>query len=145
VTLDAISSAVARVAAQDPRILAVYLYGSRSRGEERPDSDVDLGILYGDPADVFDVIDLEIALRDQLGLPVQAVDVGRCSAFLAFDIISGERIYCTDSTRCDEFDLYVMRRAGDLAPYERERIRMILSGEGMPSQAILERLRSADE
>jgi predicted nucleotidyltransferase len=133
------------VAAADPRILAVYLYGSRSRGEERPDSDVDVGVLYGDPADVFDVIDFELALRDELGLPVQAVDVGRCSAFLAFDVISGERIYCTDSTRCDEFDLYVMRRAGDLLPYERERIRMVLSGEGMPSTAALGRHRSPAE
>jgi predicted nucleotidyltransferase len=109
----------------------VYLYGSRSRGEERPDSDVDLGVLYSEPVDVLELLDLEARIQSELGLRVQAVDVGRCSAFLAFDVIAGERIYCTDSTRCDEFDLYVMRRAGDLLPFERERLRMVLAGEGM--------------
>ena len=128
-----LSATVTRVAKEDPRILAVYLYGSRSRGEERPDSDVDVGVLYRDPVDVLELLDFESRLQAELGLRVQAVDVGRCSAFLAFDVISGERLYCTDSTRCDEFDLYVMRRAGDLLPFERERMRMVLSGEGLRS------------
>ena len=31
-----------------------------------------------------------------------------------------------DSYEADEYDLYVLRRAGDLAPHERERIALIL-------------------
>lgn len=57
----------------DPRVLALYLFGSWGRGEETDDSDVDIGILFG---------------------PAQT--------------------------------LQEMRRAGDLAPFERERRRLLL-------------------
>lgn len=44
--------AIASWAAADPRILAVYLYGSRVRGTHRPDSDLDVAvILNGDEDD----------------------------------------------------------------------------------------------
>jgi len=39
------------------------------------------------------------------------IDAGRTSAFLALDILRGERVFCADLDRCDEFKLYVMRRA----------------------------------
>jgi uncharacterized protein len=47
-------------------------------------------------------------------------------AFLAANIIRGERIYAENSYFADEYDLYVLRRAGDLAELERERMAMIL-------------------
>lgn len=34
-------------AARHPEIVAVYLYGSRARGDHRPDSDIDLAIVMG--------------------------------------------------------------------------------------------------
>ncbi len=37
----------------------------------------------------------------------------------------GERLYCQDKHRADEFELYVLRRAGDVAPLERERLSII--------------------
>ena len=55
------------------------------------------------------------------------VDVGACNAFLALAVISGERLYCADLDAGDEFDLYVLRRAGDLEPFERERRRILLT------------------
>jgi hypothetical protein len=66
------------------------------------------------------------ALERQLDQPVDLVDAGRASAFLALDVIRGERVFCVDEDRCDELELYVMRRAGDLAPFERERRRLLL-------------------
>jgi len=114
------------VAAGDSRILALYLFGSRGRREETDQSDVDVGILFRQPQTLKDVLILEDDLERRLGLPVDLVDAGRASAFLALDIIRGERLYCTDEDRCDEFELYVMRRAGDLAPFERERRRVLL-------------------
>jgi hypothetical protein len=73
-----------------------------------------------------EVLLLEDALERRLGLPVDLIDAGRASAFLALDILRGERVFCADPDRCDEFELYVMRRAGDLAPFERERRRLLL-------------------
>lgn len=119
------------LAAGDPRILAVYLFGSRGRHEETEHSDVDVGILFRQETSLREVLLLEDAIERRLGVPVDAVDAGRASAFLALDIIRGERVFCADPDRCDEFELYVMRRAGDLAPFEKERRRLLLQpGDG---------------
>ncbi len=121
-----IREAVTDAVKGDPRVLAVYLFGSRARGEATEGSDVDLGVLFSERTRLDRVLDLEAQIEDALGTDVDLVDLGKANAFLALDAIRGERIYCTDSTRCDEFDLYVLRRAGDLAPLERERRRMLL-------------------
>lgn len=110
----------------DSRILALYLFGSRGRHEETEGSDVDVGVLWHQEQSLDDVLLLEDTLERRLGVDVDVVDAGRASAFLALDIIRGERVFCTDEDRCDEFELYVMRRAGDLAPFERERRRRLL-------------------
>jgi len=112
--------------AGNPRILALYLFGSRGRHEETEQSDVDVGVLFRQEESLREVLLLEDALERQLGQPVDLVDAGRASAFLALDVIRGERVFCVDEDRCDEFELYVMRRAGDLAPFERERRRLLL-------------------
>jgi len=112
--------------AADRRILALYLFGSRSRREDTDQSDVDIGILFRQPQPLQEVLLLEDELERRLGVAVDLVDAGRASAFLALDIIRGERLYCADEDRCDEFELYVMRRAGDLAPFERERRQLLL-------------------
>jgi len=49
------------------------------------------------------------------------VDVKRARPFVALEIIRGERFFCRNETAADEFDLYVLRRAGDLEYFERER------------------------
>ena len=64
---------------------------------------------------------MESALEDALGLGVDLVDLASCRTFLALEIIDGERIYCADADACDRFELYVLRKAGDLARFERER------------------------
>jgi predicted nucleotidyltransferase len=112
--------------AGDPRILALYLFGSRGRHQETEHSDVDVGVLWHRERTLEDVLLLEDALERRLGVKVDVVDAGRASAFLALDVIRGERLFCSDKDRCDEFELYVMRRAGDLAPFERERRRRLL-------------------
>ena len=112
--------------AGDPRILALYLFGSRGRREETEQSDVDVGILWREEQALRDLLQLEDDLERRLGLKVDLVDAGRANAFLALDIIRGERVFCADPDRGDEFELYVMRRAGDLAPFERERRRRLL-------------------
>lgn len=112
--------------AGDSRILALYIFGSRGRHEETTESDVDVGVLWHQEQSLDDVLLLEDTLERRLGVDVDVVDAGRANAFLALDIIRGERVFCTDEDRCDEFELYVMRRAGDLAPFERERRRRLL-------------------
>jgi hypothetical protein len=52
--------------------------------------------------------------------------LGAADPFLAVEIIRGERLYAEDHLQADEYDLYVLRRAGDLVPLERERQALIL-------------------
>lgn len=114
--------------AADPRIQGLYLFGSRATGEERPDSDVDVGVLFRKPQTLHDQLALEVGMEKALpGLGLDVVDVARASAFLALSVIRGERIYCADEDACDDFDLYVLRRAGDLAPFERQRRKLALA------------------
>jgi predicted nucleotidyltransferase len=121
-----IEDALRAFAAGDPRILALYLFGSRGRQEATEESDVDVGVLFRQKESLRELLLLEDALERRLGHPVDLVDAGTASAFLALDIIRGERVFCAEPDRCDEFELYVMRRAGDLAPFERERRRLLL-------------------
>jgi len=61
------------------------------------------------------------------------VDIGRidlvvlpeADPFLAANIIRGERLFPHDANAADEYELYILRRAGDLAPLERERQSLI--------------------
>jgi len=48
--------------------------------------------------------------------------------FVAAEVIKGERLYAQDDYEADEYDLFVLRRAGDLIPLERERLDLILRG-----------------
>ena len=68
-----------RLLRDDGRISAVYLHGSQARGEARPDSDVDLGIL---PVAGVTFTDYERALlASDLGLLLhKTVDAGEVSS-----------------------------------------------------------------
>jgi hypothetical protein len=57
---------------------------------------------------------------------VDLVVLQEADPFLAVEIIRGERLYVRDEYEADEYDLYILRRAGDLAPLERERQALIL-------------------
>lgn len=122
----ALVAAAREVAAAEPRIVGLYLFGSQATGETHERSDVDLGVLFAEKVGVGEIVSLECRFEERLGRSVDLLDAGSCDPYLALAIVRGERIYCTDSTRCDAFDLYVMRRAADLEPFERERRRMAL-------------------
>jgi uncharacterized protein len=126
----------------------MYVFGSRA-GEiagwllEKPtpasaesltaDSDVDIGVRSRDGITLalVDKVRLSQALEDLFGCArVDLVDLREADPFLAAEIIRGERLFASDPYRADEYDLYVLRRAGDLAPLERERQALIL---GKPS------------
>lgn len=119
-----------RVAERHPEIRALYLFGSQVTGTARPDSDVDVGVLYASPQPLARTLQIEDEVAQQLGPKVDVVDAATSGAFLALEIVRGERVFCRDSTATDLFELYVLRRAGDLLPYERER--QALLGLSMP-------------
>ncbi len=69
---------------------------------------------------------LAVALEDLFGVSrVDLVVLPEADPFLAANIIRGDRLYAQNEHAADEYDLYVLRRAGDLAPLERERLDLL--------------------
>jgi predicted nucleotidyltransferase len=118
-------------------ILILYAFGSRAdeawqyvqRGiplKEGP-SDLDIGVLPAQPLHVKQKVTLTIALEDFFNVNrVDLVVIPEAGPFLAANIIRGERLYAKDSRQADEYDLYILRRAGDLAFFEQERMKLTL-------------------
>ena len=72
---------------------------------------------------VKEKVNLAIALEDLFSVNrVDVVVITEEDPLFAANIIRGERIYCKDEYEVDEYDLYILRRAGDLGPVEKERI-----------------------
>ena len=122
------------------KISCLYAFGSRSgeigsliygdiKETAKSDSDIDIGVYYSKryKPSAKEKAQLTVELEDLFKANrVDLVDVSEAGAFLALDIIKGELIYCDDLDEQAEFELYVLRRAGDLEYFERERRNNIL-------------------
>jgi hypothetical protein len=92
-------------------------------------SDLDIGVkaMSGVRWTLAEEVALTQAFEDFFGVHrVDFVHLEKADPFLAANVIRGERLYAVDSHAADEYDLYILRRAGDLIPFERERIAQIL-------------------
>ena len=90
-------------------LAAVYLFGSRSEGQARSDSDTDIAYLSTGPEmPPVDRFFLAQKLANILNTDVDLVDLRVASTILRFEIIGkGKRIFCQDETICDLFEITV--------------------------------------
>jgi uncharacterized protein len=54
----------------------VWLFGSAARGDDRPDSDIDLLVEFDRDSSLFDVMRMAKELEELLGHPVDVVSTG---------------------------------------------------------------------
>lgn len=126
------------------RVEIFYAFGSRcqealtclikgvSKGvsmDKKSLSDLDIGakICQNVHLSVRDKAELMVELEDLFQVKrLDLVILNEADPFLAANIIRGERLFCKDEDRADEYELYVLRRAGDLTPLERERLSLIM-------------------
>ena len=122
------------------RLDSMYAFGSRARealqwlnGTEEHlapgASDVDIGVKPKRDVKltVREKVMLAQALEELLGVArVDLVSIPEADPFVAANIIRGGRLFVRDSYYAAEYELYILRRAGDLAPLERERMELIL-------------------
>jgi uncharacterized protein len=126
---------------QENKIRLLYVFGSRSmevlrvfNGEQESlssnSSDVDIAVLTDEKLTAAEKVRLTLALEEMLDVErIDLVSLAEADPFLAANIIRGERLYALDSYKADEYELYILRRAGDLAEFERERMALILHEE----------------
>ena len=117
----------------------LYVFGSRT-GETREwlegsrgrfsvsGADMDIGVKTppGKQLPIREKSSIAVHLEDFFGVSrVDLVVLSESDPFLAANIIRGERLFCVDPHAADEYELYILRRAGDLAPLERERLSLL--------------------
>lgn len=127
------------------RLDAIYAFGSRVdeivarvagqwSPSAHPTSDIDIGVLpqRGALVDPWERGGLVADLETAFDAPrVDVVIAPEASPFLALEVIRGERIHIADPDAEARFELYALRRAGDLAHFERAR-RATLRGKEVP-------------
>ncbi len=101
-----------------------YLFGSRARGEERPDSDVDVAVVFAEPRPrTLDPLphDLERSLSRAVGLAVDLVDFERVPSDLAHRVLR-DSILLVESDASRRVAVEVRRRQQyfDILPVKRE-------------------------
>jgi len=116
----------------------IYAFGSRAKEalevvEGRIErlsstpSDLDMGVKPERPLTVQEKVEIAIFFEDLFDLPrVDVVVLPEAPVSLAAEIVLGEILYAKDSTYEAEYQLYIMRMAADLLPYERAKQKMIL-------------------
>ena len=68
------------------------IFGSAARGEERPDSDVDLIVEFGRPTGFIELLRLERLLSDFFGRPVDLVTEPGLDPFIRESVLSSASV-----------------------------------------------------
>lgn len=91
-------SIVQALRARLPDLLAVYGFGSRVHGTFRDDSDLDLAVLVAGYADPWMLFELAGELSDQVGCPVDLLDLRAASTVMQHQVLTtGVRWWAKDS------------------------------------------------
>jgi len=120
----------------------VYAFGSRAfevreflhglgQIDKSTSSDADIGVKTSPQRrgiSVREKVEIAAEIEDLLGVErVDLVIFSEADPFLSANIVRGEMLFCRDPYVADEYELYVLRRAGDLAPFEKERLSLIFA------------------
>jgi len=119
-------------------IQLIYAFGSRGREAlnmmegkipslTSSPSDLDIGIKPKRPLTVEEKVEIAIDFEDLFD--VQRVDVlvlPEVPISLALEIVTGEILYAYDATYEAEYQLYIMKMAAELLPYENMKQKMVL-------------------
>lgn len=99
-------------------IRLAYLFGSQSRGQSQPGSDLDLAVLWPEPANERALLAegalLGVELRELTGLPVDLVPLNFAGPLVTFEAVyRGEPILWEDLDERVRFELRVRQRYED--------------------------------
>jgi predicted nucleotidyltransferase len=104
-TAEQIDVLTRELAARLPDITAIYLFGSRARGDASSDSDFDVAILPRRQLDAVGRWELQERLASLLGTDVDLVDLLSASTVMRVQVLAnGELLYDADRTARESFE-----------------------------------------
>jgi predicted nucleotidyltransferase len=108
----------------DPHgVIAVYLFGSFARGSERPESDVDVAVLFADPpAKTFEGLPLRLEedLERYLRRAVEVIVLNHATADLIHRVLTdGKLLIDLDPSSRIQFEVRARNEYFDLQPILR--------------------------
>jgi uncharacterized protein len=116
----------------------IYAFGSRSVEARQlieegikqlspGPSDLDIGIKSARRLTISEKVEIALRLEDIFGASrVDLAVLDEASVFLALEIVTGELLFATDLLYEAEYQLYIMRKAAELIPYQRAKEKMML-------------------
>ncbi|MEW5899973.1 MAG: nucleotidyltransferase domain-containing protein [Acidobacteriota bacterium] len=116
----------------------IYAFGSRAKeaydlvhGRKAillaSSSDLDIGLKPERPLSVEEKVRIAVLFEDLFGVPrVDVVVLPEAPVMLALEIVQGELLFAADDRYEAEYQLYIMRRAAELAPFEGMKKALIL-------------------
>jgi uncharacterized protein len=109
-----------------PDFIALYRFGSQTKGSARPDSDVDLAVLARHPIPALRRFGLAQELASQLHRDVDLVDLCTASTVMRMQVIStGECFASPDEAARREFEMYTYSGYARLNEERREILKRI--------------------
>ncbi|MDY6769700.1 MAG: nucleotidyltransferase domain-containing protein [Candidatus Nanohaloarchaea archaeon] len=122
------ADAVEDVLEQHEGILFAYLYGSRVKGVEREDSDLDIAVYTDNGLEPRELSRLIIALEDATGEEVDVAVLNDAGVIFQHQVVKyGEPVYVADEEVRIAFETRVYRRYDDYKPFfeEYNRVRRV--------------------
>jgi predicted nucleotidyltransferase len=107
---------------QDPDVRAVYLFGSQARAQDRPDSDLDLGVLLSAHLSDREVwkkrLQLGALAAQSLKRELDLFILGEADLDLTFRILQqGRRLYERDRSKVRAREAYLVSLYYDYQPF----------------------------
>lgn len=119
-------TAVASYFSNQPRVAAVYLYGSHARGSANRLSDFDIAVMLEQVDDQTPELQLD-AIGTLMGIfQTNDIDVQiltpQTSPALAVRMIQGKLLYCRSLTKKTAIEAQILSRSQDFEPFMRLQI-----------------------